>query len=209
MTAIRHLLMDLAGVVCQFDRQVRLDNLAEASGASPESVERVIYHSGLGERFDRGEYTAAEIARALREELDIDAPDADLARLWASAFTPDDSVLQVVDDVRPDITRSLLTNNDALLRDFMPLVLPSVHARFSLPIFSSLTRALKPAPAAYTEALTLLGAAPHDAFFVDDSQSNVDGAREVGITALLFTDVATLRDDLRAAQLLNADPLAG
>jgi hypothetical protein len=47
MAAIRHLLMDLAGVACQFDRQVRLDNLAEASGASPESVERVIYDSGL------------------------------------------------------------------------------------------------------------------------------------------------------------------
>jgi FMN phosphatase YigB (HAD superfamily) len=159
-------------------------------------------HLGIGERFDRGEYTAADIARTLRETLEIDAPDADLAQLWASAFTPDDAVMQVVDEVRPDITRSLLTNNDALLRDFMPLVLPSVHARFSLPIFSSLTRALKPAPAAYTEALTLLGAAPHDAFFVDDSEANVDGAREVGITAVLFTDAACLKSDLKAAGLL-------
>jgi glucose-1-phosphatase len=203
MAAIRHLLMDLAGVVCRFDRQVRLDNLAEAAGTSADSVEQAIYDSGLGERFDRGEYTAAQIARALREQLEIDAPDADLARLWASAFTADDAVLHLVDAVRPDITRSLLTNNDALLRDFMPLVLPAVHARFSLPIFSSLTRALKPAPAAYTEALTLLGAAPHDAFFVDDSQANVDGAREVGITAVLFTDVQTLRADLLAADLLS------
>jgi HAD superfamily hydrolase (TIGR01509 family) len=195
--------MDLAGVVCRFDRQVRLDNLAEASGSSADRVEAAIYDSGLGERFDRGEYTAAAIARALREELEIDAPDADLARLWASAFTADDAVLHLLDAVRPDITRSLLTNNDALLRDFMPLVLASVHARFSLPIFSSLTRALKPAPGAYTEALTLLGAAPHDAFFVDDSQANVDGALEVGITAVLFTDVQTLRADLLAADLLS------
>jgi HAD superfamily hydrolase (TIGR01509 family) len=202
MAAIRHLLMDLAGVVCRFDRQVRLDNLAEAAGASAESVEAAIYDSGLGERFDRGEYTAAQIARVLRQELEIDAPDADLAQLWASAFTADDAVLRVIDEVRPDITRSLLTNNDALLRDFMPLVLPSVHARFSLPIFSSLTRALKPASAAYTEALTLLGAAPHDAFFVDDSEGNVDGARDVGIAAVLFIDAQTLRDDLHAADLL-------
>lgn len=53
------------------------------------------------------------------------------------AFTPDEQVLAVVDDVAPGVTRSLLTNNDALLRDSLPLVLPTVHARIAIPLFSA------------------------------------------------------------------------
>jgi HAD superfamily hydrolase (TIGR01509 family) len=203
MAALRHLLMDLAGVVCHFDRQVRLDALAEAAGVSSARAQAAIYEDGLSERFDRGEYTAAEICDALREALGLQAADDEIARLWATAFTPDDAVLDLIDRVRPEVTRSLLTNNDALLRDFMPTVLPTVHARFGLPLFSSLTRALKPSPAAYTQALTLLGATPGESFFVDDSEANVRGAREVGLTAVQFTTAEQLERDWRAAGLVS------
>lgn len=56
-----------------------------------------------------------------------------VAGLWASAFTPDDQVLALIDDVAPGVTRSLLTNNDALLRDTLPLV----HTRIAIPLFSA------------------------------------------------------------------------
>jgi HAD superfamily hydrolase (TIGR01509 family) len=202
--AVRHLLLDLAGVLCRFDSSARIDRLAGTAGLDPEDVEQRLYGSGLVDSCDRGELGSAAMRDLLRNRLDLhDIDDRTLTALWASAFSPDDEVLALIDEVRPGITRSLLTNNDALLRDALPFVLPTVHARVALPLFSASTRATKPAPAAYTSALALLGCAPDAAFFVDDSPGNVEGARRIGIQAVHFTGVANLRQAFTEAKLLG------
>jgi glucose-1-phosphatase len=200
--AARHLLLDLAGVLCGFDSTARLERLAAVSRLETAEVDERLYGSGIVDRCDRGELDAAGIRGVLREQLGLDCDDLELARLWASAFTPDDQVLAVVDSVTSGVTRSLLTNNDALLRDTLPLVLPAVHARIAIPLFSATTRATKPSPTAYAAALAVLGAAPADVLFVDDSESNVDGARRMGIATAHFTSAESLRSELAGAGLL-------
>lgn len=201
-TPVRHLLLDLAGVLCRFDRPARLTALAAAAGRPFEEVEEAVYGSGLVERGDRGEVDATELRAVLRHRLGLSCGDAELARLWASAFIPDEEVLTLLDRCTPTVTRSLLTNNDALLRDTLPQVLPQVHARIAVPLFSASLHATKPAAAAYAGAIDLLGAMPAEVLFVDDSADNVDGARRAGLSAVLFTDVAGLDGDLRRAGLL-------
>ncbi|HEX8758579.1 MAG TPA: HAD-IA family hydrolase [Pseudonocardiaceae bacterium] len=200
--AARHLLLDLAGVVCRFDSAARLERLAAVSGLETAEVDERLYGCGIVDRCDRGELDATSIRGTLREQLGLHCDDLELARLWASAFTPDDEVLAVIDDVVPGVTRTLLTNNDALLRDALPLVLPAVHARIAVPLFSATTRVTKPSPAAYAAALAVLGAAPADVLFVDDSQSNIDGARRMGIATVHFTSAESLRWELARAGLL-------
>jgi FMN phosphatase YigB (HAD superfamily) len=200
--AARHLLLDLAGVLCGFVSTARLEHLAAVSGLETAEVDERLYGSGIVDQCDRGELDAADIRGVLRDQLGLDCDDLDLARLWASAFIPDDQVLAVVDSVAPGVTRTLLTNNDALLRDTLPLVLPAVHARIAIPLFSATTRATKPSPAAYAAALVVLGAAPEDVLFVDDSESNVDGARRMGIATVHFTSAESLRSELASAGLL-------
>lgn len=119
--AARHLLLDLAGVLCRFDPTARLGRLATASRLETAEVDERLYGSGIVDRCDRGELDAAGIRDVLREQLGLDCDDLELAQLWASAFTPDDQVLAVVDSVALGVTRTLLTNNDALLRDTLPL----------------------------------------------------------------------------------------
>jgi putative hydrolase of the HAD superfamily len=200
--AARHLLLDLAGVLCRFDSTARLGRLAAASRLETAEVDERLYGSGIVDRCDRGELDAAGIRDVLREQLGLDCDDVELAQLWASAFTPDDQVLAVIDSVAPGVTRALLTNNDALLRDTLPLVLPAVHARIAIPLFSATTRATKPSPSAYATALAVLGATPADVLFVDDSEANVDGARRMGITTVHFTSAQALRSELARAGLL-------
>jgi putative hydrolase of the HAD superfamily len=200
--AARHLLLDLAGVLCGFDSTARLERLAAVSRLEAAEVDERLYGSGIVDRGDRGELDAAGIRGLLREQLGLDFDDLELARLWASAFTPDDQVLAVVDSVAPGVTRTLLTNNDALLRDTLPVVLPTVHARIAIPLFSATIRATKPSPTAYAAALAVLGAAPADVLFVDDSESNIDGARRMGIATVHFTSAESLRSELVGAGLL-------
>jgi FMN phosphatase YigB (HAD superfamily) len=201
--AVRHLLLDLAGVLCQFDSAARLERLAAASDLEIAEVDQRLYGCGIVDQCDRGEMDAADIRGVLREQLGLNCDDLELAQLWASAFTPDAQVLAVVDDVAPGVTRSLLTNNDALLRDALPLVLPTVHARIAIPLFSATIRVTKPSPAAFAAALAVLGAAPADVLFVDDSESNIDGARRMGIATIHFTSAESLRSELTGAGVLG------
>jgi putative hydrolase of the HAD superfamily len=200
--ATQHLLLDLAGVLCRFDSVARIERLAAVSGLEAPEVDQRLYGCGIVDQCDRGELDAASIRGVLREQLGLECDDLELARLWASAFTPDDEVLAVIDAVAPGVTRALLTNNDALLRDALPLVLPAVHARIAVPLFSATTRVTKPSPAAYAAALAVLGAAPADVLFVDDSESNIEGARRMGIPTVHFSSVASLHSELARAGLL-------
>lgn len=57
--------------------------------------------------------------------------------------------------------------------------------------------ARKPAPAAYRCALEHTGRPADEHLFVDDRESNCEGARAAGLVAHRFVDTKTLRDALR------------
>jgi putative hydrolase of the HAD superfamily len=56
----------------------------------------------------------------------------------------------------------------------------------------------KPDPAAYLLVCDRLGVAPAEAVFLDDKEVAVDGARAVGMAAVLFRDNAQAVADLEA-----------
>lgn len=60
---------------------------------------------------------------------------------------------------------------------------------------------VKPEPEIYRHTLENLGVAAEEALFIDDKPENVEGARAVGMHALLFRDAASLQVNL------NSNPL--
>ncbi|MEU8619746.1 HAD family phosphatase [Streptomyces sp. NPDC048623] len=188
---------DLGDVVCRFHPERRLAALGEACGLGAGELRQALYESGLVARWDRGLASATEIHATLERELGYAGGPAALHELWCSAFEPDDRVLALVDRLHP-LRTALLTNNDALLLEALPDVLPQIAARFEPLLFSCMLGATKPAPAAFTRALELVGCSPDAAVFVDDKAANVAGAEAVGITGLHFTGADTLHAALDA-----------
>ncbi len=76
--------------------------------------------------------------------------------------------------------------------------------RFRDIVVSGDEKLTKPDAAIYHLALNRFGLRPEQAVFVDDRDENIVGARDVGMTGLLFTDAATLRNDLVGLGLLAA-----
>lgn len=64
---------------------------------------------------------------------------------------------------------------------------------FDVTVFSCDHRLVKPEPSIYRLCLERLGALPDQCLFLDDVPENVEGARAVGIAALLFTTVEEMR----------------
>jgi putative hydrolase of the HAD superfamily len=64
----------------------------------------------------------------------------------------------------------------------------------------------KPQPEIYLHTLTQLGVRAEEALFLDDREENVEGARAVGLHALVFRNVEQLRDDLTRTGLAQQLP---
>jgi 2-haloacid dehalogenase len=75
--------------------------------------------------------------------------------------------------------------------------------RFRDIVVSGVEKMVKPDPAIYALALARFGLKPGEALFVDDSLSNIESARDVGIHAVHFTgDAAAFRAELERVGLL-------
>jgi 2-haloacid dehalogenase len=68
-------------------------------------------------------------------------------------------------------------------------------------VVSGEVKVAKPDPRAYAIAAERAGQPYERLLFVDDSPANVEAARALGMDAILFTDAATLRTELRSRGL--------
>ncbi|MDC3983313.1 HAD family hydrolase [Polyangium jinanense] len=66
------------------------------------------------------------------------------------------------------------------------------------------TGARKPDPNAYLVPCQKLGEQPKQALFIDDREKNCEGARAIGMQALVFNSAAKLRDELAQRGLVKA-----
>lgn len=78
----------------------------------------------------------------------------------------------------PITLRRYLTDNALWLRDF------------DAAVWSCDVNLIKPEPAIYWHLLNALGADPGTTLFLDDKEENVEGARAIGMHAILFEDPA-------------------
>lgn len=79
--------------------------------------------------------------------------------------------------------------------------------RFDVLVWSFQLHMAKPDPAIYLHTLQKLGTRPDETLFIDDRQVNIDAARALGMTAILFSTVERLRQDLIATGLDAELPL--
>jgi putative hydrolase of the HAD superfamily len=80
-------------------------------------------------------------------------------------------------------------------------------SRFDVLVWSYQLHMAKPDPEIYLYTLQQLGTRPDETLFIDDKQVNIDAALDLGMKALPFSDVETLRRDLAAAGLDAELPL--
>jgi glucose-1-phosphatase len=91
-------------------------------------------------------------------------------------------------------TVTLLTNNGALVHRHLATTLaPELVPHFGEHLVtSSAYGARKPDPAVFERVLERYGVGASDAFFTDDLEENVEGARSLGITAYHYGDAPGL-----------------
>ncbi|MFR9725823.1 HAD family hydrolase [Streptomyces sp. MS19] len=193
MTAPRHLVVDLGGVLFPFDHARRLRHLAALLSLPEERVHALLWTSGFSAACDSGAYADAAAVRArVRALTGWTGEDAALDTAWCAAFRPDPRVLAALERHRGTRTLTLFTNNGPLEEEALTRLHPAPFEGFGQLLFSHRLGHRKPDPAAYDAVLARLGARPGDVLLVDDSAANVEAARRQGWGAVLHRGPETI-----------------
>ena len=192
-SAIDCVLFDMDGVLCDYDRDVRLEHLGKAMGTDRETARKVMYTSNIEWRADAGELAIDAYMAALSDGFGRTLTEAQWLEARQAATQVRPSMVQLGARLASRTKIAILSNNSFMMARHLRDVAGGLFPLFDGKAFvSAAFGAKKPEAACYTRCLAHLSLDARRTLFVDDSQENVDGARAAGVEAHLFVDEPSL-----------------
>jgi putative hydrolase of the HAD superfamily len=196
---VEALLFDLGGVVFDIDFGRAVASWAAAARLPAETVRARFAMDDAYERHERGEIAAGQYFAALRASLGIDVADAALVTGWNAIYLDEvpgmRGLLRNAADRWPVYA---FTNSNPTHHAFWSLRYAETLEVFRRVFVSSEMGLRKPERAAFEAIASEIGVPLERILFFDDTQANVDGARAIGMAAVLVRSPADVAAALAA-----------
>jgi FMN phosphatase YigB (HAD superfamily) len=182
---IKGLLFDLGGVVINVDFDQALQIWARYSRLSIEVLRSHFSMDAEYQRHERGEINEAEYFKHLRNLLQLEANDSEIAMGWNSIFTGE--ISETVDSIQSVSSRLpcfAFTNSNPTHQVAWTSAYPRVVSSFHQVYVSSELGLRKPEHAAFDAIAEATGISLAAMLFFDDTLENVQGARAAGLEAV-------------------------
>lgn len=166
--------------------------LAQAFGKPLATVEQS-YFARIA-HLELGQWTLAQFWQALAAELEINAPVEEFREIFLGSIAPNPEVNAIAEALAGKVARGLLSNNYPEISGFLRQSRP--FSQFEALVFSNEEGVKKPDPQAFALAAARLNREPEQILFVDDVDSNLTQAAQLGFLVHQFSDAATLRQAL-------------
>jgi epoxide hydrolase-like predicted phosphatase len=193
---IKAFIFDFGGVLARTEDYTPRHAWDERLGLPTGSVERAVHHSDIWIQAQLGRITPRAYWNGVAELLYMRKEDIDeLRRDYFSGDRLNHKLVALIRDLRAKGYPVALLSNESLqlesrLREY------GIYDLFDHILISALMGMMKPDPTVYRVALQSVGAAPHEAVFVDDSLVNVRGAQPLGIHTILFRPELDLKAEI-------------
>jgi putative hydrolase of the HAD superfamily len=196
------LIFDFGNVVAHFDYRKACVRLGQPRGLSGEAIfERAVRmaFSPLVKDYERGRISAEAFSRGFAALVGLEITHDEFAPAWADIFALNEPVAGVIAELKGrGYTLVLGSNTNDLHATHFRRQFAATLAHFDRLILSFEIGHIKPSAEFYHACAHAAGAAPAECLFIDDLPENVDGARAVGMPGVVFRDVPSLLDALRA-----------
>lgn len=169
----------------------------ESLGVPEGSLLKAFLHAEEGEEphyhlLERGEISEVEFFGRMIErvgtltgvEVPVPEDPSDIRRRMFDGLAPNEEMLAAAARIGRHYKTAILSNNVREWREWRDMV---AHAGFQVIVDSSEVGKRKPEPEIYEMTCELLGVQPQRAVFIDDIPWNIEGAEQVGLTAIRFT----------------------
>ena len=194
------LLFDLGGVVIEIDFGLMFTRWATDAGVPVETIRSRFSFDDAYERHERGELPARDYFAALRASLKIDLSDAELTAGWNAIYLGEVAgIRSLLGALAGRLPLYGFTNSNPTHQAFWTPRYAEVLKSFRRVFVSSEMGLRKPEAAAFAAISREIGVPLERILFFDDTAVNVEGARAIGMPAVL---VRSLDDVMKALATL-------
>ena len=188
------LLFDLGGVVFDIDFERAFSHWATCAGVPVETLKSRYRIDAWYEQHERGEIEAAEYFDALRDTLGITIPDKQFAAGWNAIFEEEPAeVFELFQSLGSRIPIYAFSNSNVTHQEFWERKYAKTLGLFRQVFVSCELGLRKPEAAAFRHVAACIGTEPENLLFFDDRAENVDGARDIGMSAVQVRGFAEVR----------------
>jgi len=191
---IQALLFDLGGVLIEIDFERVFLNWARYSPLAADEIRARFSVDTAYQRHERGEMDGAAYFAHLRRRLLLDATDAEIVAGWNAVFVGRiHQTLGLIGRLRASLPCFCFTNTNPTHQAAWSRDYPELGALFEEVFVSSELGMRKPEREAFEAVVHRMGFPPSGILFFDDLAQNVEGARTLGMQAVLVTGPADIQ----------------
>lgn len=189
---IKTFLFDMGNVLVSFCHDRMCRQMGELCGRSGPEIRRLLIDTGLQWAFERGEVTPDEFQQRFEAAVETKVDRERLAFASSDIFTPNESLLPVLYELKSRGHRLVLLSNTTewhfeFVRDHFDMLKP-----FDDYVLSCRAGAMKPDAPIFDAALRMIDCDPGECFYTDDIPDYIAAGRKHGLDAEVFIDSVAL-----------------
>lgn len=199
---IKGIIFDIGGVVVKWDNRTYFSYLGRLSGMSAKRIGRMV--EGIDKRygFERGKISVSEFERLLAGKVGVGTEKIRWFHFYRANMKVDKKVVDIARRLHKNYTTAYLSNIDKRRHSYTRRVMDTKVFDYGFASFA--IGYVKPDRRIFGYAIRKMGMKPSELLFIDNLKENVEGARNAGLNAMLFTGVANLSRRLKKMGLLDA-----
>ncbi len=193
---IRAVISDLGKVLLWFDNTIFYRRMTEHCPLSVNEIRELVHKSPeFIELFDSGRMTPREFYRWAVAKLRARIGYDDFMAAYVDVFWVNEPVLKIMTRLKLGYRLILVSNVDVVRFTAIRKKFPEIMI-FDDYVLSFEAGMLKPHPRIYQIALGKASAEATESVFIDDMTENIEGARALGMAAVLYRPKTDLRQSL-------------
>lgn len=154
---------------------------------------RAFLVSDIGDRYYKGLVSVDEFWSEFKTALKVDEDSKSLALKWIDSYDLNQGTLDLIERLSKDYDVYYLSDN---VKDRVKVTEEKYDflKHFKDGIFSCDVGMRKPQPKIYDLALEMTKTKPEETIFIDDKESSLAPARDMGLNVVLFTSPEEVED---------------
>ena len=146
----------------------------------------------------RGDITSSEFASKYINLMNLGISEERFHAIYSNIFSLNSPLFNFLKKIKEKVILVMVSNTEEVTINFLKKKYPNLFSLFKRRlIFSYDVHLLKPQREIFLYALKISGTKPNDAIFIDDKIENVKAARSIGINALRYRTVKSLKNNLK------------
>ena len=199
---IKNVIFDMGGVIVDVHRDRAIRNFNAIGVDDADQLIDSYHHKGIFFDIENGDIDADEFCRLLCKHVGKNIPREDIEYAWRSIIAPPLAYkLEYLQELRKTHKVYMLSNNNSIIMDWActpGFTGPgkSLADYFDKLYLSYQMKCAKPGHEIYKKMIEDAGINASESLFIDDSENNINAAKECGLQIYLAQNGADWRDNV-------------